>query len=136
MLDPWFKRQYPLKHLKKWLYWPWGEYRVLRDAQGVLFTSEEERRLARQSFWLYRCRELVLGYGITAPPPPEPGQGCASYGSRARPWRDNRGRLSLCNGECGVVGPARKAPVRLTLAPSPPHITGLPCARRSPWRCV
>jgi len=34
MLDPWFKRQYPLKHLKKWLYWPWGEYRVLRDARA------------------------------------------------------------------------------------------------------
>ena len=37
MLDPWFKRRYPLKHLKKWLYWPWGEYRVLRDAAGRLF---------------------------------------------------------------------------------------------------
>ncbi|MET1163032.1 MAG: glycosyltransferase, partial [Pseudoxanthomonas sp.] len=34
MLDPWFKRRYPLKHLKKWLYWPWGEYRVLRDAKA------------------------------------------------------------------------------------------------------
>ena len=30
MLDPWFARQYPLKHLKKWLYWPWAEYRVVR----------------------------------------------------------------------------------------------------------
>ena len=37
MLDPWFKRQYPLKHLKKWMYWPWADYRVLRDAQAVLF---------------------------------------------------------------------------------------------------
>ena len=52
MLDPWFKRTYPLKHLKKWLYWPWAEYRVLRDARAVLFTSEEERRLARETFWL------------------------------------------------------------------------------------
>src|ERR1043165_5964690 len=26
MLDPWFKRTYPLKHAKKWLYWPWAEY--------------------------------------------------------------------------------------------------------------
>jgi glycosyltransferase involved in cell wall biosynthesis len=68
MLDPWFKRRYPLKHLKKWLYWPWGEYRVLRDAAAVLFTSEEEQRLARQSFWLYRCKERVVRYG-TAPPP-------------------------------------------------------------------
>jgi len=68
MLDPWFKREYPLKHLKKWLYWPWAEYRVLRDAQAVLFTCDEERRLARQSFWLYDCREEVVAYG-TAPSP-------------------------------------------------------------------
>jgi glycosyltransferase involved in cell wall biosynthesis len=68
MLDPWFKRQYPLKHLKKWLYWPWAEYRVLRDATAVLFTAEEERRLARRSFWLYRCNEVVINYGTAAPP--------------------------------------------------------------------
>jgi glycosyltransferase involved in cell wall biosynthesis len=68
MLDPWFKRAYPLKHLKKWLYWPWAEYRVLRDARAVLFTSEEERRLARQSFWLYRCSEVVVNYGTATPP--------------------------------------------------------------------
>ena len=67
MLDPWFKRAYPLKHVKKWLYWPWAEYRVLRDARAVFFTSEEERRLAQQSFWLYRCREVVVGYGTRRP---------------------------------------------------------------------
>ncbi|TKC91174.1 glycosyltransferase [Trinickia terrae] len=68
MLDPWFKRTYPLKHLKKWLYWPWAEYRVLRDARAVLFTAEEERLLARQSFWLYRAQERVVSYGTAAPP--------------------------------------------------------------------
>ncbi len=73
MLDPWFKRRYPLKHLKKWLYWPWGEYRVLRDAAAVLFTSEQERVDAAKSFFLYRCREKVVGYGI-APPPIEGGK--------------------------------------------------------------
>ena len=67
MLDPWFKRTYPLKHLKKWLYWPWAEYRVLRDAQAVLFTCEEERLLARQSFWLYKCNEIVVNFGTAAP---------------------------------------------------------------------
>ena len=67
MLDPWFKRAYPLKHLKKWVYWPWADYRVLRDAAAVLFTCEEERRLARLSFWLYRCRELVANYGTAGP---------------------------------------------------------------------
>jgi len=63
MLDPWFKHQYPLKHLKKWLYWPWGEYRVLRDASAVLFTCMEEAHLARQSFWLHRWNECVVNYG-------------------------------------------------------------------------
>jgi glycosyltransferase involved in cell wall biosynthesis len=67
MLDPWFKRTYPLKHLKKLLYWPWAEYRVLRDAAAVLFTSEEERRLARESFSPYRCNEVVVNYGTAAP---------------------------------------------------------------------
>ena len=68
MLDPWFRRTYPLKHLKKWLYWPWAEYRVLRDARRVLFTSDEERRLARQSFWLYRANERIVALGINPPP--------------------------------------------------------------------
>jgi glycosyltransferase involved in cell wall biosynthesis len=67
MLDPWFKRTYPLKHLKKLLYWPWAEYQVLRDAAAVLFTSEDERRLAHESFRLYRCREIVVNYGTAAP---------------------------------------------------------------------
>lgn len=75
MLDPWFKRRYPLKHLKKWLYWPWAEYRVLRDAAAVLFTSEEEKRQARHSFWLYRCNEQVINYGTAAPPNTERSSG-------------------------------------------------------------
>jgi glycosyltransferase involved in cell wall biosynthesis len=74
MLDPWFKRRYPLKHLKKWLYWPWAEYRVLRDASAVLFTSDEERRLASESFWLYQSREKVITYGTGAPPAQTPRQ--------------------------------------------------------------
>lgn len=68
MLDPWFKRTYPRKHLKKWLYWPWAEYRLLRSARAVFFTCEEERRLARESFWLYRTNEAVNPLGIQEPP--------------------------------------------------------------------
>lgn len=68
MLDPWFKKTYPLKHLKKWLYWPWAEYRVLRDARLVIFTCEEERLLARESFWLYKVNEVVTAYGVSNPP--------------------------------------------------------------------
>ena len=67
MLGPWFKYTYPLKHLKKWLYWPWAEYRVLRDAQGVLFTCDAERLLTRESFWLYKVNEEVSGFGISLP---------------------------------------------------------------------
>lgn len=67
MLDPWFKRTYPLKHAKKWLYWPWAEYRVLRDARAVLFTCERERDLARESFWLYRANERIVTLGLADP---------------------------------------------------------------------
>lgn len=68
MLDPWFKHAYPLKHLKKWIYWLFAEYRVLRDARAVIFTCEEERRLAKETFWLYRVREAVTAYGTASPP--------------------------------------------------------------------
>ena len=68
MLDPWFKRTYPLKHLKKWAYWPWADYRLLRNAKAVLFTCERERDLARESFWLYEAREQVIAYGTADPP--------------------------------------------------------------------
>ncbi len=66
MLDPWFARRYPLKHLKKMLYWPM-ESRVLRSARAVLFTSEEERAQAHRSFFHGPWTEEVVAYG-TAPP--------------------------------------------------------------------
>ncbi len=78
MLDPWFKQQYPLKHLKKQLYWWLAEYRLLRDAQAVLFTCEEERRLASQSFAPYQAREIVVNFG-TAVPPDEPEAQLAAF---------------------------------------------------------
>lgn len=69
MLDPWFKRTYPLKHLKKLLYWPWAEYRVLRDARRVLFTCEEERLLAPMAFSPFHAISQVVGFFASAPPP-------------------------------------------------------------------
>jgi glycosyltransferase involved in cell wall biosynthesis len=68
MLDPWFRHNYRLKHMKKWMYWPWAQYRVLRDARAVLFTCQEERLRASQSFWLYRANEAVTRYGTSRPP--------------------------------------------------------------------
>jgi glycosyltransferase involved in cell wall biosynthesis len=64
MLDPWFKRTYPLKHLKKCIYWALTEHRAIRDAKAVVFTSEEERVLARQSFRNYSAAECVIVNGI------------------------------------------------------------------------
>jgi glycosyltransferase involved in cell wall biosynthesis len=89
MLSPWFRINYPLKHLKKWLYWPWAEYRVLRDAKAVLFTAEEERILSRQSFWLYRCNERVVGYG-TVSPPEDAQQQCEDLFTQYPGLRDKR----------------------------------------------
>jgi glycosyltransferase involved in cell wall biosynthesis len=67
MLDPYFKRAFPLKHWKKWLYWAPVEYRVLRDAYRVIFTCEVERVLAEESFWLHKWTPWVVPYG-TMPP--------------------------------------------------------------------
>ncbi len=67
MLDPWFKKTYPLKHFKKWLYWPWAEFQILKHATKVLFTCEEEQRLAAQSFWLYKVDPTIIGLGIKKP---------------------------------------------------------------------
>jgi glycosyltransferase involved in cell wall biosynthesis len=67
MLDPWFRRTYPLKHLKKWPYWLLVEYRLLRDAERVLFTSETEEKDAAESFWLHRWHGQVVPYGTPGP---------------------------------------------------------------------
>jgi len=71
MLDPYFKHAFPLKHLKKWLYWLPVEYWVLRGARRVLFTCEAEARLGRQSFWLHRWKASVVPFG-TIPPTGDP----------------------------------------------------------------
>ncbi|MGO9519120.1 MAG: glycosyltransferase [Candidatus Korobacteraceae bacterium] len=65
-LDPWFYRNYPLKHLKKMLYWPM-QYPVLRDALAVFFTAESERELAKISFRPNAWNSAVVGLGITDP---------------------------------------------------------------------
>lgn len=67
MLDPWFRRRYPLKHLKKYLYWP-VQYPVLRDAKAVLFTSTLESELAPRSFWPNNWTSVVVPYGTNEPP--------------------------------------------------------------------
>ena len=67
MLDPWFKRAYPLKHLKKALYWFAIEGRVLREASAVLFASELEAELAPETFHRSQWISSVVPYGTVGP---------------------------------------------------------------------
>jgi glycosyltransferase involved in cell wall biosynthesis len=67
MLDPYFKKRFPLKHLKKCIYWHGILQRILRDATAVLFTCEEEKMLARQSFSRYQAKEMIVPYGTFGP---------------------------------------------------------------------
>lgn len=71
MLDPWFQQAQgrELKAIRNWLYWKWIEKHIVNEADGVLFTCEEELRLARETFHPYHPkRELNIGYGILPPP--------------------------------------------------------------------
>ncbi len=68
MLDPWFRKENPAKHFVKQIYWHLAEGRALRDARYVLFTCEEERRLARQSFHGHSYRERVVAFGTADVP--------------------------------------------------------------------
>jgi glycosyltransferase involved in cell wall biosynthesis len=65
MLDPWFKRTYPLKHAKKQLFWSLFLGRLLNEAAGVIFTAEEERLMARGSFCGFQqYRENIISLGV------------------------------------------------------------------------
>lgn len=65
-LDPWFNKKYPLKKLKKSLFWRW-QYPVLRDAKAVLFTCATERELAATSFQPSAWNGIVVPYGSMGP---------------------------------------------------------------------
>jgi glycosyltransferase involved in cell wall biosynthesis len=71
MLDPYFQRAKDrrLKAMRNWLYWKLIESRLINSADGLLFTCEEERNLARQTFRPYKPRrEFVVGLGVEEPP--------------------------------------------------------------------
>ena len=79
MMDPWFKRTYPLKHFAKLIFWLLCEGRLLAGARKVFFTTEEERQLAHGQFPFWRYKEEVVGYGTAAPPPETPEQAAAFH---------------------------------------------------------
>ncbi len=67
MLDPYFQRapERRLKAIRNWAFWKLVEGRVVNEADGMLFTCESERQLARQPFRPYKPqREVVIGMGV------------------------------------------------------------------------
>ncbi|RYY53776.1 MAG: glycosyltransferase [Chitinophagaceae bacterium] len=71
MLDPYFQKAEgrKIKAIRNYLYWKLLEGRLVNEAAGVLFTCEEELRLARHSFSPYKpAKELNIGYGIKEVP--------------------------------------------------------------------
>lgn len=71
MMDPWFKKNYPLKHWIKQLFWL-IQGRALKDASAVLFTSEEEKQLADGVFWGYTYTPRVVAYAASDVPAEDP----------------------------------------------------------------
>jgi glycosyltransferase involved in cell wall biosynthesis len=67
MLDPYFKQTFPLKHLKKQIYWLAREYRMLRDARAVCFTTAIERDSSAKTFWPGRWKPAVVSLGTSEP---------------------------------------------------------------------
>ena len=71
MLDPWFQRASSRwwKALRNEVYWALVERQVVNEADGLLFTCQQELELARTTFWGYKPkREINVGYGILPPP--------------------------------------------------------------------
>jgi len=72
MLYPYFQRATgrKLKALRNLFYWKLIERKVVNNSDGLLFTCEEERQLAREPFRPYFPKqELVVGMGVETPPP-------------------------------------------------------------------
>jgi glycosyltransferase involved in cell wall biosynthesis len=68
MLDPWSIRNSFFKRIKKAIYFYLFEYHVLKNAKFVIFTCEEESRLARSAFKFIKFNSKVIRYGMAPPP--------------------------------------------------------------------
>ena len=88
MLDPYFQKadSRKLKALRNDIYWKLIENKVINEADGILFTCEEELLLARTTFPNYHPKkEINVGYGIQPPPPYIPKM-CEAFAKRVSQW--------------------------------------------------
>ena len=68
MLDPYFMRSFPLKHIKKLAYWTLFERENLDRAEAVCFTSQEEKKIAAEGFpFRSKFKRVVVPYGTIGP---------------------------------------------------------------------
>ena len=71
MLDPWFQKskQRKWKSIRNYFYWNLIERKIIQYADGILFTSANEMKMAKQTFKNYYPQsEINIGYGIQRPP--------------------------------------------------------------------
>ncbi|MFN9710713.1 MAG: glycosyltransferase, partial [Bacteroidota bacterium] len=97
MLDPWFQKskQRKWKSFRNYFYWHFVEKNNIRQASGVLFTSETEMIKARETFKSYFPKsEINIGYGIQAPPERNAAQ-IQAFKAKCQPIGDNRFLLFL-----------------------------------------
>jgi glycosyltransferase involved in cell wall biosynthesis len=67
MLNPWFKARYPLKHLEKSLFWHWRIKHAMAGAAGIIYLTEEESRLANETFDVTKFQTVYHPLGIEDP---------------------------------------------------------------------
>lgn len=63
MLDPWLRKAKPLRHTLRMAFWNFFEWKVVRDARGIFYACEEERRLAQAFVSGCKREEFVMGFG-------------------------------------------------------------------------
>ena len=71
MLDPYFQKASGrrIKAIRNTFYWSIIERHLVNNADGLLFTCEEEKELAKTTFKIYKPKkELVIGLGVDQPP--------------------------------------------------------------------
>ncbi|MFW2541583.1 glycosyltransferase [Primorskyibacter sp. 2E107] len=82
MLDPYFRRIKPVKHVIKQVYWWLWQGRMLSEASRVLFTCEDEQLLARNAFaghQSYTGQPIAFCASSLALPPAEMKAGHAAW---------------------------------------------------------
>lgn len=96
MLDVAHRRTFPMRHLKKSLWWLTCERRVLADAAALLFTCDAERLLAANTFWPRLSFEHArIAPCCVEPPPGDEDQQIAAFRSTFPQLTDARLLLFL-----------------------------------------